>query len=84
MIETLYADGHRKIVLYFYTTHENYLAGIVKKAKEELKELELIPIALSHMTDIRPDLIADFRKYVDVYKRQVYPCNKISCIPSLS
>lgn len=64
MIETLYADGHRKIVLYFYTTHENYLAGIVKKAKEELKELELIPIALSHMTDIRPDLIADFRKYV--------------------
>ena len=24
MIETLYADGHRKIVLYFYTTHENY------------------------------------------------------------
>ena len=27
MIETLYADGHRKIVLYFYTTHENYLAG---------------------------------------------------------
>ena len=57
-------DGHRKIVLYFYTTHENYLAGIVKKAKEELEELELIPIALSHMTDIRPDLIADFRKYV--------------------
>lgn len=64
MIQTLYAYGHRKIILYIFYPHQNYLAGIVKKAEEEMEGLELVPISLSHMTDIRSELIVDFRKYV--------------------
>lgn len=33
MIETLYADGHRKIVLFLHDS-QNYLVGIVKRQKK--------------------------------------------------
>lgn len=64
MIKTLYAYGHRKIILYFYSSHQNYLSAIVNRAKDEMEDLELAAIILPHMTDIRQELTADMRKYV--------------------
>lgn len=64
MIAALYDSGHRNILLYYYFNHQNYIDGIVKRAKEEMAELNVVPVILPHLTEIRQELSADIRKYI--------------------
>lgn len=64
MLRILYQNGHRKILLYIFNSHQSYAESIVKRAKEEMEDIELVPVVLTHMTEIRPELVVDIRKYV--------------------
>ncbi|WP_077611192.1 LacI family DNA-binding transcriptional regulator [Clostridium sp. Marseille-P2415] len=64
MLEILYQNGHRKILLYLYYSHQNYLNPIVKRAEEKMPDMDLVAAILPDMTEIRQILTVDIRKYV--------------------
>lgn len=64
MLETLYQKGHRKILLYIYYSHQNYLASIKERVKELMPDTELEVIAIYGITKIRQELVMDLKKYI--------------------
>lgn len=64
MIDVLRRYDHRKVLYYIMGGHRHYLQEILKKAAEQMPEMELFPIILPNQSPEREEMLRQTERYV--------------------
>ena len=64
MLWVLYEKGHRKVLLYTIPAHHYYLIDILKKAREQMEDLDIVSIETYDFEYSREMMKADISRYV--------------------